>query len=92
MAVADTGDWAAVVETGRTAVPGIVGSAGTADTGGVAGFVDLVRIVELVDDNAEAAVDTADTVAATEWQPSLTANTEILAFATGRILGPYLRS
>ena len=56
------------------AVFDIVGSAGTAGTAGVAEIVDLVRTVEIVDD-AELAADTADFVAATEWQPFLTALT-----------------
>lgn len=46
------------------------GDVGVADTAEVAGTVVLARTVEVVD-NAEA----ADTVAATEWQPSLTATT-----------------
>ena len=41
---------------------------GCADTAEVAGTVGLVHTVEIVD-TAELAADTADIVAATEWQP-----------------------
>lgn len=69
MAVSDTAEWADRTEIVGIAVPGIVGFGGTAE---VVGTVGLVRIVEVAD-NAEAAAGTDDTVAATEWQPSLTA-------------------
>ena len=54
-----------VVADTDTAVLDIVGSA---DTAGVVGTVGLVHIVGVVD-NAEVAAGTADTVAATGWQP-----------------------
>ena len=87
--LADTAEWAENAEIVDTAVSGIVGCADTAvfgivdcaDTADVADSIGLLRcfgldsIVEVVDD-AEAAVGTADTVAATEWRPSLTTMTQ----------------
>ena len=64
-------------------MPGIVGCA---DTAGFADTVGLVRIVEVAD-NAEAAAGTADIVAATEWQPSLTAMTWVFGSVASRELG-----
>ena len=80
-----------------TAVPGIVGCADTADTAGSVGLLHcfgLDSIVEVVDDDddAEAAVGTADTVAATEWRPSLTTMTQYLDSSASRKLGSSLRS
>lgn len=63
----------------------VLGNWGFADIVGVVGIVDLVRIE---------VVGTADIVAATEWQPSLTASTLCSCFCRqqNRILGPGLRS
>ena len=72
--LADTAEWAENAEIVDTAVLGIVGCADTADAADSVGLLhwfDLDSIVEAVDDT-EAAVGTADTVAATEWQPSST--------------------
>ena len=68
-AVADTAEWAEFAETVDNSDSGIVDFV---DTAAVAGTAGLVRVVEVVD-NAEPAAGTADTVAATECQPSLTA-------------------
>ena len=79
--LADTAEWAENAETVDTAVLGIVGCADTADAADSVGLLHwfgLDSIVEAVDD-AEAAVGTADTVAATEWQPSSTTMREYLA-------------
>lgn len=69
--VTEIAEWAEVAESVGAAVHGNVGCV---DTAAIADSVGLVRIVEVVD-NAEAAAGTADTVAATEWQPSSTAMT-----------------
>lgn len=71
MAVADIAEWAGSAELVGIVVPDIVGSV---DTAGVVDTVGLVRIAVVVD-IAEAAAGTADTVAATGRQPSLTAFT-----------------
>ena len=95
--LADTAEWAVnaeIVDTavsgfvgcGDTAVPGIVGCVDTADAADSVGLLHwfgLDSIVEVVDD-AEAAVGTADTVAATEWQPSSTTMTQYLASSASR--------
>ena len=91
LVLADTADWAENAEIVDTAVPGAVGCAdtavlgivGCADTVDTADSVDLLHlfdldsIVEVVDD-AEVAVGTADTVAATEWRPSSTIMSQYL--------------
>lgn len=61
-----------VVADTDAAVPDIVGPADAA--AGVVGTVGLVHTVAVVD-SAEVAAGIADVVAATEWQPSLTAMT-----------------
>ena len=63
MAVSDTAGWADVAEVVDIAV---AGNSGFADVVGVVGIVDFVRIE---------VVGTADTVAATGWQPLLIAST-----------------
>ena len=93
--LADTAEWAENAGIVDTAVSGgVVGCADTVDT---ADSVDLLRwfgldsIVEVVDD-AEAAVRTADTVAATEWRPSSTTMTQYLDSSASRKLGSGLES
>ena len=89
--LADTAEWAENAEIVDTAVSGVVGcadiavvgtvgctdTADAADSVGLHHWSGLDNIVEVVDDT-EAAVGTADTVAATEWQPSSTTMAQYL--------------
>lgn len=70
MTVSDTAGWSEVAGLVDIVVPG---SFGFADIVGVVSIVDLVRS-EVVG-TAGAAAGIADTVAATEWPPLLTAST-----------------
>ena len=95
--LADTAEWAENAEIVDTAVSGVVGCAdaavvgtvgctGTADVADSVGLLHwsgLDNIVEVVDDT-EAAVGTADTVAATEWQPSSTTMAQYLDSSASR--------